>query len=538
MNEKRQRRSKMMSSTDIRILEFTEQYMEKIFYFCLKKTGNSHHAEDLSQDIALSVFSELRKERSIEFFPAWVWKIARNRYSKWAEHKHHQLDSESTLEAESEQMGEDSPEASLIHKEDIFLLRRELAFISSNYRDILVAYYIEERSVGEIAGTLSLPKGTVQSKLFRARTILKEGMTMARKFGTRSYNAEDIRFSASGNQPSGLPWSAVERKIPKNIILEAGNNPSTVEELSMALGIAVPYMEEEVELLRKATLLKKLGDKYITNFFIMSRECQEAIYSSLCKNSQVRSDLADRIANDLIPEIRRLGAVKTEMSDHDIKWWAFLYVLDICRERLELTNLMKLPPRENGETWGFVGYEICELPKKYSVEQNGNLSKTADFWAYHIGGCNLKNHMLGSDGAALMAELLLTKKKISKLSDAEKAIWNHNHMASFAHVGAEDTLIPDILVFEKGVLQKLRDVISAHVCYPDLMETLKKDAEQIKSVLKSFSTEVLREQLDFYVNMQLCAMRGMGIRDELETGKLLMPEDPDHSTIAMALYLK
>ena len=33
--------------------EFTENYMEKLFYFCLKKTGSQIEAEDLTQDIAL-----------------------------------------------------------------------------------------------------------------------------------------------------------------------------------------------------------------------------------------------------------------------------------------------------------------------------------------------------------------------------------------------------------------------------------------------------------------------------------------------------
>ena len=35
------------------INDFAENYMEKIFYFCLKKTGNHIEAEDLTQDIAL-----------------------------------------------------------------------------------------------------------------------------------------------------------------------------------------------------------------------------------------------------------------------------------------------------------------------------------------------------------------------------------------------------------------------------------------------------------------------------------------------------
>jgi hypothetical protein len=136
-----------------------------------------------------------------------------------------------------------------IHREDLALMRRELAFISSDYRNVVVSFYLEDKSVREIAKSLRLPEGTVKARLFRARKRLKEGMNMAREFGSRSYRPENVNFTSSGSQPSGLPWSAVQRKIPKNILLEASNNPSTAEELSVALGIALPYMEEEIKIL-------------------------------------------------------------------------------------------------------------------------------------------------------------------------------------------------------------------------------------------------------------------------------------------------
>ena len=34
---------------------FVSDYLEKLFYFCLKKTGNAHEAEDLASDVSLDV---------------------------------------------------------------------------------------------------------------------------------------------------------------------------------------------------------------------------------------------------------------------------------------------------------------------------------------------------------------------------------------------------------------------------------------------------------------------------------------------------
>ena len=41
--------------------EFAENYMEKLFYFCLKKAGSHTEAEDLTQDIALQIITALNK---------------------------------------------------------------------------------------------------------------------------------------------------------------------------------------------------------------------------------------------------------------------------------------------------------------------------------------------------------------------------------------------------------------------------------------------------------------------------------------------
>ena len=69
------------------INEFAENYMEKLFYFCLKKTGDNIEAEDLTQDIALQIITALNKGTILTSFSAWVWQIARNRYSVWAKEK-------------------------------------------------------------------------------------------------------------------------------------------------------------------------------------------------------------------------------------------------------------------------------------------------------------------------------------------------------------------------------------------------------------------------------------------------------------------
>ena len=172
------------------INEFVESYMEKVFYFCLKKTGNNIEAEDLTQDIALQIITALNKNTIPESFSAWVWQIARNRYCLWAKAKHRRSENISATEYSDHEITDESVSTldEMIRTEQMALLRRELAFIKSDYRNIVVAYYFENKTVREIALSFSIPVNTVKSKLLRAREILKEGMEMAREFGKRSYN--------------------------------------------------------------------------------------------------------------------------------------------------------------------------------------------------------------------------------------------------------------------------------------------------------------------------------------------------------------
>lgn len=159
------------------IRAFAENYMEKLFYFCLKKTGSHEEAEDLTQDITLQVMVALNKGTVPESFSAWVWQIARNRYSVWAKEKHNRRASVTGSDIGDYEIGVESENVldERVHAEQLALLRRELAFIKSDYRNIVVAYYLEDKNVREIAGLLSLPTNTVKSRLLRAREILKVG---------------------------------------------------------------------------------------------------------------------------------------------------------------------------------------------------------------------------------------------------------------------------------------------------------------------------------------------------------------------------
>lgn len=539
----------MQESNEIKdklINEFSENYVEKIFYFCLKKTGNPNDADDLTQDIAFQIIMALNKGTIPNNFSAWIWQIARNRYSVWAKEKHNRNESVTDTDVYDCEI-EDANESisdELIHSEQMALLRRELAFIKSDYRNIVVNYYIENKSIRDIASALSLTESAVKQRLFRARNILKEGMEMARTFGKRSYNPENITYAADGAQPTGLPWRAVYRKIPNNILLQANNNPSTLEELSIELGVALPYMEEEVNLLHQATLLEKQGDKYITNFFILDKECRMEIYNALRQESKERSRLIRELIENRLNEDRSDFCEYPHIEDNTIRWHMVPFAIDVLIEMVQQEQNPnglyggldgKLPKRANGESWGFVGYETVELPEITIMGCQCCITDSGAFHVYKCGDYSMWEQCgePNSQEVELMCSCIKENKKISSLSDNEKRVWESIN-GRYAHLSEDGYLIPDIVVV-RGKEGEPPSVL------PDDLQWLAQNVtdlyKKVETILKKYTHQVLHKNMEFYIGMELYAMRMMAIHDLVEEGYLKLPDDPSKSSLGMALFI-
>jgi len=365
------------------ILEFTEEYMEKIFYFCLKKTSDRYEAEDLTQDIALNVITSLQKGALPVSFSAYVWRIARNRYSVWAEKKRRYSDAVSPEDVYEMEIadGEENILEEMIHKEQLAVMRRELAFIASDYRDVLLAYYIENKSIRQIAKSLSLPEGTVKSKLFRARDILKEGMNMAREFGKRSYFPEEISFTntCSAFGDNGQPWSILTHSLYKNIFLEAYDNPSSAEELALELGVALPYMEEELEFLTKETFLVKTKNKYETAFPIIGKEAQDEIYEY---NLTVIGEIT-KLIEELVDEFSSVCASHgidfcgKYQRYEDAKWTLLVHTFDKLMADAAGEWDFEHTKRPHHGRWDIVGYKNVEREVAPWIGRHGNMHNKA-----------------------------------------------------------------------------------------------------------------------------------------------------------------
>lgn len=362
---------------------FCNEYVESIYYFCLKKVGSREEAEDLAGEICVEVLSALKRGIVIENFNAYVWRIARNVYAKWAVHKHNRLEKEYFDDDALEDAGTtENMEDAFILKDSINALRRELSLVEREYREILVAYYLNQEKISDIAKRLSIPEGTVKTKLYTGRMRLRGGFEMARQFGKLSYAPEDIVFTQCGgksrdNVPDRFLYDDLNSKICKNILIQAYDNPSTLEMLSIELGIALPYLEPFVEQMTEATLLLKSGTNgksatYETNFVILSAAARRNMIDKL---ASIQKDFV-KAAEEYLTKARELQlqvgiSILGDYQDYEEQKYTLACRLadDIQWSVYDKRNLNfgYDTKRPNGGSWDIMAHQVYSGKEFYWV---------------------------------------------------------------------------------------------------------------------------------------------------------------------------
>lgn len=260
-----------------------EENMKAIFGFSLTRLSNVSAAEELSSDILFELVKSSGSIRDEERFYGFMWKVAENTYNDYLRRKSRKSSRWEELDAdiadESDSILED-----IVCKEELNRLRRELSLLSYQYRDTTVLYYIEELSCSEIAQKLNISTEMVKYYLFRARKIIREGMDMERLYGEKSYNPGnfEIDFWGTGGATQNSEYSEFQkRRIKGNILLAAYYTPVTIQEISVELGVSLPYLEDEIKLLLDKQYLVCKNGKYLTNIPIFTSECTRAIKERL-----------------------------------------------------------------------------------------------------------------------------------------------------------------------------------------------------------------------------------------------------------------
>lgn len=285
------------------------EYLEKIYGFAVKKSFYYDEAEDLAAEIVAEVYRSLLVSDEIYNIEGYVWRISEHVYAKYvASKKKNAGVSLDGIELPDEtEFYEGDP------NEEIQLLRREIGFLTETRREIVYAFYFEDKTISEISKNTGIPEGTVKWHLNKAKNDLKEGYIMKRtigKLGLKPIQAYGIGHNGDpGENGVAAPEKFLGDKLNLNIVYSVYFEPKTKEEIAEELGMTLVYIEDKIDYLEaNGFLVRKEGGRY-TTYVNFSPET----YSAERREKQFKKQMeaAEILAREYAPKVREaIASVK------------------------------------------------------------------------------------------------------------------------------------------------------------------------------------------------------------------------------------
>jgi RNA polymerase sigma-70 factor (ECF subfamily) len=173
---------RLAAGQDASLNDLMERHATPLFHFLCRMVGNEDDANDLAQETFVRVFKSSKSFRTNEKFSTWLYTIAANlarNHCRWR--SRHPVISLEAENPETEQSlggtlpaNAPSPNEFAVTEERAAAVRDAVQKLPDDMREAIVLCEWEERSVAEAAVILKTTPKAVESRLYRARGILRE----------------------------------------------------------------------------------------------------------------------------------------------------------------------------------------------------------------------------------------------------------------------------------------------------------------------------------------------------------------------------
>ncbi|AKF11339.1 sigma-70 family RNA polymerase sigma factor [Sandaracinus amylolyticus] len=171
--------------------ELVRLYQERVFRLVLRMLGDRSEAEDVAQEVFITVFKSIEGFRGDSKLSTWLYRVATNHcknrikyLDRRARGKKKELDEiaehgavESASMSSSAQVARPDQQAEANQIETI--VREAIMELDEDQRVLVIMRDVENMSYEEIQQETGLPEGTVKSRLHRARLALAKAVQRA-----------------------------------------------------------------------------------------------------------------------------------------------------------------------------------------------------------------------------------------------------------------------------------------------------------------------------------------------------------------------
>jgi RNA polymerase sigma-70 factor (ECF subfamily) len=166
--------------------ELIDDHRDRVFNITYRMLGNRAEAEDVAQEVFITVFKTIESFREESKFSTWLYRVTVNHCKNRIKYlaRRHDRDKDELDETSQQTNGAISglpvraaqPDKALASAQMEKLLQEAIADLDDDQRAVVILRDVEDLSIEEICEITGLPDGTVKSRLHRARLVLRKKM--------------------------------------------------------------------------------------------------------------------------------------------------------------------------------------------------------------------------------------------------------------------------------------------------------------------------------------------------------------------------
>jgi RNA polymerase sigma-70 factor, ECF subfamily len=165
-----------------------DEHRDRVFNITFRMLGNRAEAEDVAQEVFITVFKSIDTFRGDSKFSTWLYRVAVNHCKNRIKYlaRRHDRDRDELDETTNGQAGAvgaigspqpRSPDSALEAVQMDKLLQEAIATLEEDWRVVVVLRDVEDLSIEEICKITGEVDGTVKSRLHRARAALRKKLS-------------------------------------------------------------------------------------------------------------------------------------------------------------------------------------------------------------------------------------------------------------------------------------------------------------------------------------------------------------------------
>jgi len=147
------------------------RYQDRVYSYALRMIGDSHEAEDLTQETLLRAFRSLARFDPNQRFVGWLFGIAAHVCRDWLRGRGRWR--EQVSEAVEDAAAPGSPGEDAASAEERERVAGAVRMLPPKYREVIVLHYVEGMGYEEVARTLGIRPDAARRRALRAREMLR-----------------------------------------------------------------------------------------------------------------------------------------------------------------------------------------------------------------------------------------------------------------------------------------------------------------------------------------------------------------------------